>query len=748
MARNIDSLKYQKELKQIQQNIQGAYEYFRDNYEKFKRMYHFICVSNLSLDDTQALAALGKPTLAFNVLEAFISKLRAIFLEQEPTINVKPAVGLIPQQMSQPYLDTLDILEAHLREAFQGPDSDRHRYQIISDILIGGWGVGRLSTDYASSNSFEQNFTIDSRYPPDCIFDPSAKEVHKGDGQWCAENIAMTEDEFTLEFGEEAARNISFTRKPEGFQWSYTTPKGIKVANVVKYYKKEKKKKKIVKLSTGKTMDAEKYPQFLLEWDMVGIMEQPPQIVDERMTIKERICLYTICEGKVLDYEETDFEQLPLVFYDGNSVMAEDPVNNQLKQVCRSYVWNAIDAQRVKNFAGQCLAEELQNMVMHKIMLSTQAIPEDKEYQRALTQLQKPNTIVWNEFWKGDPQARVSPPQMIQRAQTPPVIMEAFSIMDKQIQMSLGDYDTQIAQQSASMSGKAYEASSAQTNMSAKPWFIGFIAGEERMAQGMVTLIPKIWKTPRSIPIRLPTGERDYKIVNDQQSPSAIMMDYDPESMMVRIEPGPSIGTQKKLAMQQITEVMKISPIINEYFSTDGAMILMDQVDYEGSDRAKAGFTPFLEQKKQSMAQQSQMQQQGAQIAMKKLMNESGAIQAKAQATMMDAQTNAQKVNSQESQFMAEYIQTDQKNDREFKLSIADVALRNKEADAEMLVAQSKLQTESVDQLLKAEQIDAENTRTQIDGVVQLADHLHTREMDLKGLENEKSESKNEVSEA
>src|ERR1700690_3299809 len=228
MARNIASPKYKKELKQIQQNIQGAYEYFRDNYEKFKRMYHFICVSNLSLADTQALAALGKPTLAFNVLEAFISKLRAIFLEQEPTINVKPAVGLIPQQMSQPYLDTLDILEAHLREAFQGPDSDRHRYQIISDILIGGWGVGRLSTDYASSNSFEQNFTIDSRYPPDCIFDPSAKEVHKGDGQWCAENIAMTEDEFTLEFGEEAARNISFTRKPEGFQWSYTTPKGIK----------------------------------------------------------------------------------------------------------------------------------------------------------------------------------------------------------------------------------------------------------------------------------------------------------------------------------------------------------------------------------------------------------------------------------------------------------------------------------------------------------------------------------------
>ena len=745
MARNIDSQKYQKELKQMQLNIAGAYEYFRDNYEKFKRMYHFICVSNLSLADTQALAALGKPTLAFNVLEAFISKLRAIFLEQEPTINVKPAVGLIPQQMSQPYLDTLDVIEAHLREAFQGPDSDRHRYQIISDILIGGWGVGRLSTDYASSRSFEQNFTIDSRYPPDCIFDPSAKEVHKGDGQWCAENIAMTEDEFTLEFGEEAARNITFTRKPEGFQWSYTTPKGVKVANVVKYYKKEKKKKKIVKLSTGKTMDADRYPQFLLEWDLVGIMEQAPQIVDERTTIKETICLYTICEGKVLDYEETDFEQLPLVFYDGNSVMAEDPINNQLKQVCRSYVWNAIDAQRVKNFAGQCLAEELQNMVMHKIMLSTQAIPEDKEYQRALTQLQKPNTIVWNEFWKGDPQARVSPPQMIQRAQTPPIIMETFAMMDKQIQTSLGDYDNQIALQSSAMSGKAYEASSAQTNMSAKPWFIGFIAGEERMAQGMVTLIPKIWKTPRSIPIRLPNGERDYKIVNDPQSESAIMMDYDPESMMVRIEPGPSIGTQKKVAMQQITEVMKVSPIINEFYSTQAAMILMDNVDYEGSDRAKAAFEPFLQQKLQSMQQQSAMQQQGAQASMQKLMAEAGSIQATAQARIMDATTNAKKVDNQEAQFVADYMQTDQENDRKLKLEIADLALQREETQIDMLKAQAKMQTQSVDQLLKAEQIDAENTRSAIDGVVKLADHLHGREMDLKGLEAAKEEPKSEA---
>lgn len=738
MAPRLDSKKYQEELKKIQENMMLGYQYFQNNYDRFKRMYQFVCVSNLDIGDKQALAALGKPALSFNVLEAFISKLRARFMAQEPSINVKPAVGLIPSQMSPQFLDTIDILEAHLREAFQGPDSDRHRYQILTDVLVGGWGVARISTDYAGSRSFEQNFTIERCYPPAVVFDPSAKEIHKGDGNWCAEIIPFTEQEFKDEFGEEAMRGVTFSKTANAFNWSYTTQKQVKVANVVMYYKKKKKKVDIVRLSTGKTMDADRYPQFLLEWDLAGVMEQPPQIIDQRKSEVTKICLYTCCEDRVLRYEETDFEMLPLVFVDGNSVTAEDSTNNQLEQVTRSYIYNAIDAQKVKNFAGQSLAQELETMIMHKIMVSTQAIPEDKEFQRAYTNYQKPNTIVWNEFYKGNPDAKVTPPQIIPRTQTPSVIMETFVMMDKLIQMALGDYDAQVVMQSQAMSGVGQDKAMMNTSDAAGPWFIGFIAGQERIAQIMVNLIPKIWRTPRSIPIRKPDGSRDYRIINDQEQPNAIMMGYDPESMMVRIEPGPTIATQKQVAMKQITEVMKVSPIINEYFSTEGAPIIMDNMDFEGSDRAKAGFEPFMQNKKKSMAEQSQQQKQAQQIALQKLMAEAGASQATAQAKIMDSQTKAMQAHNQETQFVAEYMQQDQQNEREFKLDVGELVIKNKEADAEVMKTKLALQTAQVDQLLKAEQVDAENARTQVDMMVQLADHLHGREMDLESLELDK----------
>jgi len=50
-----------------------------------------------------------------------------------------------------------------------------------------------------------------------------------------------------------------------------------------------------------------------------GILRQIPAVIGKpRTTDLETICRYRLIENEILDYKETDYTYLPLVFVDGN----------------------------------------------------------------------------------------------------------------------------------------------------------------------------------------------------------------------------------------------------------------------------------------------------------------------------------------------------------------------------------------------------------------------------------------------
>src|SRR6185295_19415973 len=717
-TKNFSTPEFQEKLEDIKKNIEEGYTYFRDNIERYKKNVHFICVDNLGPLEYQSLNDLKKPAISFNIIEAKISKLRSIFMTQEPSITVRATDGMLPQELTKEFIDRMELLEGYYRELLYNPQNDRFGYQVWSDLLIGGWSVARVSTDYRTPRSFEQNIMLERRYPPFCVFDPAAQESHKGDGQWASEIIPMTKEELTRTFGKEAAKNISFTGSGEGsgFNWSYNTGTSREIAMVGMYYDKKVTPKKILQLATGKTMDADRYPEFLKEWKEAGIMAVPPKPVADRWTDETTICVYTVCEGQILNYEETVFDKLPLVFIDGNSVISEESVGGtgaNLKQVTRSWAHHAVDTQKLKNFAGQTLGNELENMVMHKFMISVEAIPDDKEFQRAYQNYQKPNTMVWQELYKQDPNIRLSPPQPVARVDTPPIVMETFLQCDRLLQTITGDYDDEMAMNSRYMSGEAFKQGALQTSQGASPWLVGYFRGLDRIAQVILPVLPKILKGPRHIPVRKNDGTRSYELVNNkinkQPDPNSIQMQYDADDMLVTIEAGPSVAVQKQLAVQQISNIMNISPLINEFFSTDGASVLMDNIEFRGSDRAKAIFEDeFLPRKQQEMEAQGQQQQEIAQLEKAKLMAEITGGR-----TALDIVRET--VENQDAQFVADYIQNGQEDAQDVLIEAAEVAIDNKKADAVVMLDAGKLQQSQVDQLLKAEQIDAEKARTEVE---------------------------------
>lgn len=693
--------KHVDRLEQLKKSVEEAQQYFADNFKRYQQFMKFVFKS--SLDDTEnaTLAERGMPTIEFNILEAFISRLRGEFAKQQPSLSVRAADGVPISMLDKQFIATLEVVEAHLRALFFDGSNDMLEYNVYSDLLAGGFSVMRVYTDYVNEKSFEQNICIERVFDPTlCVFDPLARTSHKGDGRFCAELYPLTKEEFENEFGSKITENMQFTRSLSGFDWSFQNEQE-KIVLVCDYYEKQCKKENIVKLSNGHSVTEKEYEKFIAEWETQGIIEQPPVIVKKRRTTTEKIVRYRFCESSLLDVTDTNYRHLPLVFVDGNSVNIKDSGSSY--QMTRPYVYHAMGIQRLKNYAGQSLANELENTIQHKFVVAIESIPTD--YQDAYQNVQKADTLVYNHFLDtNNPTVTLPPPREIVRTPIPPQIAETFRMSDEMTQIILGNYDSSGGQVSnAPMSGIAFARSAIQSNNASVPFIVGYIKGLNRVAQIVVDLIPKYYRTPRSLPVLLPNGKREYLEINKKGS---LYMNFDPNNMQVKVETGVNFAMQKEIALQTVISLSQASPAFAQFFNQYGLPVLLDNIDIRGIDDLKEKSEEFQKQlqQQQQMAQKQQMQQ----------------MQMQAQQQAMAMQKAKQELQSP-TQGQIEVMAIQEKS----KIDAANISIKERDSETKFLELMSKIQSESVQNEIKLAEIDAENSRTAVESVLNISKHIH-----------------------
>lgn len=706
-------------------NIEESFEYFSKNYDRYNEFLRFVCVSTLTADDMNKLKILNKPPVTCNILEAMVINQIAEFQQQQPTPYVRDAEGVTPMQQTQTAMKQL--LEDHLRHIITTPTNDQLAAKIIGDMAYGGFSATKVYTEYANEMSFEQSIKYGRVFNP-CLtfFDPMARESHKGDGEFCGEIVPFTKDKFKEAFPSADISKIKFNSSGDlgSFNWAYKNEKR-EIVLVAYYYYKKTKRQKILLISTGEVMTPEEYDRKVLEWDLSGRIEQLPVVVNERMTSIPTICRVTLCQTEMLAHEETDYDMFPLVFADGNSVTLQMSHGGSFEQVTRPYVYHAKGVQKLKDFAMQTAAAEIENMQMSKFTASIEGMPDDADYLDAYRNPQQASVVLYKAYNEGDPNKPNPPPQVIQRTQTPSVVMEMFSSADTMTQMILGSYNLQEGLQ-PDISGKALLQGQAQANKGFIPYQIGYLRMLERVCEIIVSLIPKYYKTPRTLPVIKQDGKRDYVVINEANAP---MMNYDAKSLMIVIEPGPSVSAQRQIAMQQLTELAKILPSFAQFLDQEGGEVLIDNIDIKNGDNLKAMYTEWMKNQQQS----SQQRQQQIEAMQQLQLQEIQAGVAEKQAKIMLEQ---KKIENQEAQFVADMLLDEEKDMRDYKINVAKVAVSNKIADADVMLAAGKMQLAKTDQILEAERIDAEKSRTEVDAASKMAEfnlkldkHMHDKKM-------------------
>ncbi len=602
---------HQDQLKRVKKNVENARLFFQKNYDRFNEFRRFVFSSTLSDDDVTNLQDLQKPILEFNILEPYVSRLCGEFSKQEPQIEVSASHDTpLPVDVQ-----TVQVVDGILRDRFDDARKQGHTYEVFKDLMSGGFSVLEIYTDYQNDMTFDQNFKLRRVYDPTMTgFDPMAERIDKSDGNYCFYLYPKYLEDFKEENPDINVDNVSFI-KNTGFSWSFRTETSQKILLLCDYYEKQSKQVKIVKLSNNMVITMKQYQAMLDIYKERQLLAVPPTIIDERYTEMVTIHRYTFIENQVISHEETDFKYLPLVFVDGNSIRLRQGKDGDIEQMTRPYLYHARDIQRLKNFAGQTLANELENMIQHKFKVAEESIPP--EYREAYQDIQHADVLVYKAFNDNNPDQPLPPPTEIARTPIPPEVTNTFSLTDQMTQNILGSFDIQMGNLNASqLSGIAIQESVTQSNATAMPFVVGYLQALTQVATIMVDMIPKYFKTPRTIPILTPEGKRSYTRVNDNNQ-NSVSLDYPDNALQVCVEAGVNFTVQKTRALQQIIAMMQASPLFAQFMNTEGLPILLDNLEIRGIDQLKLLADGFV--KKMQIMQAKAQQQPNPQVMKQQL---------------------------------------------------------------------------------------------------------------------------------
>jgi hypothetical protein len=707
------SKKYSDRLPDLKKNVEESQEYFADNVQRYNDFMRFVFKSSMNDDELGALQETGKPSIEFNILEAYISRLRGEFAKQHPDVQARAADGVPLSQLNAEFTETLNVVEGHLKAIFSDNSNDMLAYNVMTDELAGGFSVMKVGTEYVNEMSFEQKVFVSRVFDPTlCFFDPMARDSHKGDGRYCGELYPLDRVTFEEQYGKEATEKMTFAREFAGFNWSYQSEQKD-IVLVCDYYEKKIKKEKILKLSNGHVLTEKRYKAFLEQWNEAGHLEPPPEPLKEggeRWSNIETICRYRFCEGMMLDYVETDFKYLPLVFVDGNSVIITE--GGTSGQMTRPYVYHAMGIQRLKNFAGQSLANELENTIQHKFMVPIEVIPQ--QYQDAYQNVQKAQTLVYNSIIEVNGQMVPStPPREIQRTPIPPEISGTFRMSDEMTQAILGSYDGAAGVNRSEISGIAFARSAIQSNNASMPYIVGYIKSLNRVAKIVLDLIPKYYRTPRSLPILKPDGKRDHVEINKKGS---IYMNYDPNTIEIKVDVGVNFAMQKEIALQTIISLTQASPQFAKFMGQNGMQILLDNIEIRGIDGLKEKAAEFEKQEIQAQQQQQQAEMQQMQAQAQQMQKQSQIDEQRLMMEMQQAQKVLQSPTIEQLGMMSIQEKT--------KVDAANLAIKERDSETKFLETMAKVQMSGAELDMKAAQQDAETTRETIKAVVELSKNM------------------------
>jgi myosin heavy subunit len=220
-------------------------------------------------------------------------------------------------------------------------------------------------------------------------------------------------------------------------------------------------------------------------------------------------------------------------------------------------------------------------------------------------------------------------------------------------------------------------------------------------------MMPKIYKTPRSIPFMGIDGKRSYKVVNDDKNPNGIYMDFNPNDFNISITVGVNAEVSKRISVNQMITMAKMGGWFDEFIVTKCLPEFVSNLDVR---HQKA----FMKKAEEFMAEK----QQEKEAKKQEMMKNPPIDPVRAQISMKQAELN-QKHQVDEEKLQQSRLQM--QIDTEFKA--AEMQQKDGEMQLDAIKALASAKSDQAAAFASIQKADSENLRSNVDLAIQLSKH-------------------------
>lgn len=600
-----ESADYKKDfMAEAREKFLYAVEYERDNRDMALEDIKFgLLGEQWDPKDVEERKRSGRPTLTINKFPAHIRQVVNDARQNKPAIRVRPVDDNAD-------VKTAEIINGLIRNIEVSSNADIAYDTAITQAVAGGFpGYIRVNVDFATDDTFDKDIIIDRVYNQFSVYgDPYATSADGSDWNCCFVTDRITKDEFKERFKD--AEMVDFEVE-EASDYDWINDDGVWIAE---YWKREEVPKTICLLSDGDVVDEDVYEENIDLYESLGI-----QKVDSRVTKSHKVTQYIISGKEVLETNEWAGRYIPIVPCYGEEVVIEN------KRVFKSLIRDSKDPQKMLNFWRSTSTEVVSLQSKAPYIAEEGSLINEQKW--ATANVKNYATL---EYKKGS-----QPPSRQPFAGVPAgALQEAMNSSDD-IKATMGMFGASIGEQDNAISGKAIMARQRESDTGTFHFIDNLSRSIRHLGKIIVDLIPHVYQPGRIIRI---LGEDLKESENarvaqpgQQQQETQPGMDmtnvYDLTTGKydVVVESGPSFGTKRQEAAQQMIEFSRVNPAAAGLISD----LIAKNLDWPGaeeiSERFKAMLPPQVTGENpqiQALQQQLQQMQEQAQQAMSQLQNE------------------------------------------------------------------------------------------------------------------------------
>lgn len=533
----------------------------------------------------------NRPSLTVNRLPQFARQITNDQRQNRPAIKVNPVDDNAD-------VETAETLQGLVRHIEYNSSADAAYDTAFESAVVGGRGYFRITTDYASPTSFEQEIYIKRIVNPFSVYlDPMAIEPDGSDATYGFIVEDFSKDDFKARWPNAKICASAEWQSIGDTEAGWFTEDFIRVAD---YYTKEFREVEILLLGDGSVIESGEFVEGM-------------QVLDKRTTQIPKVFHRIINGNEILEEAEWAGQWIPIIPVLGDEMYIDG------KRILSGIVRNAKDPQRMLNYWISAETEAITLAPKSPyIMAEGQQEGHESQWKTANSKnhpylLYKPTTL--------DNGQQVSPPQRSSFEPAVQAITNARMQSSEDLKATTGIYDAALGARSNENSGIAIQRRNQQAQTANFHFVDNLSRSLKHAGRIVIDLIPHIYDTARAV--RIIGEDNEQKVVKINQTiEDGKQISFGQGKYDVTISNGPSYQTKRQEALAAMLEFTKAMP--------NQAMLVTDLIaknmDWPGAqdfaDRFKIGLPPEVKASIQEkdggpaplppevQAQMAQMQQQ------------------------------------------------------------------------------------------------------------------------------------------